>query len=323
MTDLSSMGEATGGNWTRKQSLSLLKPSQIRSRLLDGEWQAPWPGVYADNGHVLDALQEGYAAVLASCRRTGEVDAVLCMRSAARGWGMPLIDDDDPTTGANQRLHHDVSTGRHLPDLRSVPLGAEDPSRMLHRYQLALSEDEVVEVSPGLSSSTRVRTLLDLAAVVSHEALVCAIDHQLQGEHVTLAELEKLAEERKGLVWAPAFRRALEVADAGAESPAETLARLILKPSLPGLRTQVKVFDDGAVVVARLDLADEDLMLAVESDGKRGHAGDAMAVKDRRRDAITGAKGWWTERVTWYELRREPDKVLRRLLARAARRRSA
>ena len=101
MTDLSSLGAATGGNWTRKQSLTLLKPSQIRRRLRDGEWQAPWPGVYADSGHLLDPVQEGYAAVLASYRRTGEGDAVLCMRSAARGWGMPLIDDDDPTTATN------------------------------------------------------------------------------------------------------------------------------------------------------------------------------------------------------------------------------
>jgi hypothetical protein len=162
------------------------------------------------------------------------------------------------------------------------------------------------------------RTLLDLAALVSLEALVCAIDHALNRELVRLPELLALADTRAGR-WTPRFREALALAEEGAESPAETLARLLLRPALPGLRTQVVLLDAAARQVARFDLADEALRLAFEADGKRGHAGDAMAAKDRSRDARTAALGWWTERATWFELRCRPDLVRRRVVAVAAR----
>jgi very-short-patch-repair endonuclease len=38
-----------------------------------------------------------------------------------------------------------------------------------------------------------------------------------------------------------------------------------------------------------------------------------MVAKDRRRDRRTEAYGWRTERVTWFELRREQPAVLRRI----------
>ena len=53
--------------------------------------------------------------------------------------------------------------------------------------------------------------------------------------------------------------------------------------------------------------------LAVECDGTAAHAGAAMVAKDRRRDRRTEAYGWRTERVTWFELRRESADVLRRI----------
>jgi hypothetical protein len=82
----------------------------------------------------------------------------------------------------------------------------------------------------------------------------------------------------------------VSAADGRAESPAETLVRLLLLPDLPGLVPQVRVLD-GRRVLARFDLADEELMLAVEADGRRGHAGEVMAAKDRARDATHRTAG--------------------------------
>jgi very-short-patch-repair endonuclease len=104
------------------------------------------------------------------------------------------------------------------------------------------------------------------------------------------------------------------LADARAESPPETLARLLLRPQLPGLEPQVELFDQTARIVARFDLGDRRVRLAVEADGKVAHAGAAMVAKDRRRDRRTEALGWHTERVTWWELRCEQAAFVRRVV---------
>ncbi|MGB8652111.1 MAG: hypothetical protein WCD35_15785 [Mycobacteriales bacterium] len=327
MTDLSALGEGTGGLWTRAQALALVSSDRISSFLHDGSWQSPFRGVYGDGGCQLAAVQWGFAAVLASggaeqpkrLARTQDVcelRAVACARTAARAFGIPLIDDDDPATGALDRHAHDVATWQHLRTVRS-----RSGLDTLHRHQLAPDRSELVRHVSGLWLTSPPRTLLDLAALVQPDALVCAFDHCLNRGLVRREELLAQAEHRRRLPWTRSFVQAVGVADGGAQSPAETLARLALKPHLPGLRCQVELYDDAARLVARFDLGDEELRLAVESDGKRGHAGSVMVAKDRRRDRRTEVYGWRTERVTWFELRRDRDAFVRRVLAVAERRR--
>ena len=106
--------------------------------------------------------------------------------------------------------------------------------------------------------------------------------------------------------WCPGvvhLRAAVARADRRTESPAETLARLALLPTMPGFVPQHRLLGPGGRVLARFDLADEELRLAVEADGKAGHAGPQMVAKDRLRGRVSEMHGWRTERVTWWELR--------------------
>jgi hypothetical protein len=98
-----------------------------------------------------------------------------------------------------------------------------------------------------------------------------------------------------------------------------------LLPVLPGLVPQVELYDRFGRLVARFDLGDEEVKLAVDMDGKRGHAGTAMVAKDRRRDRRTEPYGWWTERGTWFEVRRQAREFQARVVGRASmlRRRAA
>ncbi len=120
-----------------------------------------------------------------------------------------------------------------------------------------------------------------------------------------------------------ALRGAVARADGRAESPAETLARLALLPHLPGLVPQHRLRGPDGRVLARYDLGDEQLRLAVEADGKAGHAGDQMVAKDRQRDRVSERYGWRTERVTWWELRCRKAAVVRRIVEVASERRAA
>ena len=328
--DLSALGTRSLGLWTRPQAQELLSPHQVDSLVRDGSWQVPWRGVYADGGVVLTAEQRAVAAVLASggtvaaavadigededCPQAGapRSEVVAAGRTAARVWCMPLIDDADPATGAQDDRHEDVVTPLRLPALRHG-------GRTLHRRRRGFGHGDVLQLASGLWLTSPLRTLADCAELLSHQALVCAVDDALRRGLVTLEDLERAARSRKRRPGAPALRAAVAVADRRSESPGETLLRLVLLPVLPGLVPQVRVRDAAGRVVRRYDLADERLRLGLEFDGRAGHAGAAMVAKDRRRDRTSDALGWTTERFTWWDTRCRPDVVRRQALAAAAR----
>ncbi|MBW3627968.1 MAG: M48 family metalloprotease, partial [Gemmatimonadetes bacterium] len=173
-----------------------------------------------------------------------------------------------------------------------------------------------IYVTRGLIARTRSGP--ELAGVLSPQALVSLLDAALHRGTLTPTALDAALARFSGCRHVAALRNAVALADGRAESPHETLTRLLLLPVLPGLVPQVRLRDAGGRVIARLDLGEEELRLAVEADGRRGHAGDAMAAKDRRRDGVARRLGWTTERVTWHEVRCEQEQTRRRIAATAA-----
>lgn len=298
------LGEATAGVWTTAAArMAGLSVDDIRGRLASGEWQRLRTGTYAGGGVIPDAFMLGSAAVQSAC--TVRRVAVAAGRTAARMWGLPLVDDHDPATQRFEHSHDDVA----------LTFG-ETRTATLHSRRLTLGMDDVCLLR-GIPVLSLRRTLFDLTHVLRPEALVCALDYALHHEWVTAAGLADIATAR---AWCPGvidFRRAVALTDALAESPHETLTRLILKPVLPGLRSQVELFDRAMRPIARLDLGDEELRLGVESDGAAYHRG--RAAEDRRRDARTG---YTIERCSWYETRCQGEQLQRRVLRTAAQLRS-
>ena len=309
MSGPAQLGASSRGIWTRRQALAVLTAAQVDQHVRAKTWQVTWRGVYADAGYELDAEQRAWAAVLAAGGAEDGPDgrrlrAVVSGRTAARLWRIPLVDDEDPATGADDHRLDDVAVDRNLGR-------QERGGRCLVPQRLRLVRDDVVRLPSGLWVTTPARTLLDCALLLNPEALVCALDAALHCRLVQPSSLEP-PYRRPG---SALLRSAVALADARAESPAETLTRLLLLPRLPGLEPQVEVFDDAGRTVARFDLGDRDARFAVEADGKAGHAGAQMVAKDRRRDRRTGALGWHTERVTWWELRRDQAAFVRRVVA--------
>lgn len=316
MVDLSGLGRDAYGVWTRQEALVQLRAGQVDGRVRDGEWQVLWSGVYADAGIDPSPEQRAAAAVLAvggRPTRPSTVTALASGRTAARVWRFPLVDDEDPATGARQHLLDDVAVSRRHHRQRWAR------RTLLPTRVLPVVRGDVVELDSGLLLTSPLRTLVDCARLLAHEALVCALDDALHRGLVGTEELIAATAARAGRAGARALRAAVAVADGRAESPAETLARLLLLPVLPTLEPQVELHDRWGRTLARFDLADRVVRLAVEADGLRGHAGRAMVAKDRRRDRTTESCGWATERVTWFELRREQQQVVHRVVERHAR----
>jgi hypothetical protein len=300
------LGEGTAGVWTTAQArASGVSEGTIARRVASGQWQSLRRGTYADGGVDPTPVMRGWAAVLS---RGGPGAAWAAGRTTARLLGLPLVDDDDPATGARDLEHDDLAVRARRPGTAGT----------LHVSRLSLRPADTVLVD-GCPSLTLARALPGLAGVLTPEALVCVLDAALHRELITaeaLAEVVAGAAARRHVV---ALRTGVARADGRAESAHETLLRLVLLSVLPGLVPQVELFDDVARLVARFDLGDEALRFAAEADGKEGHAGAEMVAKDRRRDWRTERYGWTTERFTWFDVRRREAETRQRALDRASR----
>ena len=312
---LAALGATHRGLWTRREALTVATRGTVDGFVRRGEWRTVWPGVLTDAGTVLDHWQRAHAAALAC-----GAGAVVSGRTAARLHRLPLIDDHDPATGADEHLLDDVVSRGTRGVLRA--LDADGELRVLRRCAATLSSDEVVRTRTGLLLTTPLRTLVDCAGLLSPEALVCMLDRALHVHLVDETTLARAVDGRSRRRGVERLRAAVALADRRAESPAETLARLALLPTMPGFVPQHRLLGPDGRVLARYDLADESLRLAVEADGKAGHAGAQMVAKDRRRDRLTEQYGWRTERVTWWELRCQRAAVVARIAAVAAERRA-
>jgi hypothetical protein len=313
-------GSGSAGVWRRTEALATRTPSQVDEQLERGRWVRLFRGVYVEATGDVSVGQRELAAVLATCplgmpaELDGRPTAFACLRSAARVWGLPLIDDDDPSTGHQEYLLHDVGTDRNL-GARSRP---DAEGRAIVRHRLTIAPQDLVRLRQGLWLTSPLRTALDCAAALPLPAAVAVLDHGLRTTLFSTDELRAGLAQRRRWPGVTAAAAAVAMADGRAESPAESVARVLLLPHLPGLVPQHRITDERGRVVARVDLADLGRRLAIEVDGKRWHAGAQMVAKDRARDRLLERLDWRTERITWHELRAEPEALVARVLERAA-----
>lgn len=237
-----------------------------------------------------------WAAVLAA---GGPPAALAVGRTAARLHGLPLVDDDDPALGRRERTVDDVAVVRHLHGTSTL---------RVHDWSYGHEEHGTLR---GCPVPSLLRTLYDLRLVLRPDALVCVLDAALHQGRVTSSQLAALSAARPGARGSMRFAQALAVADGRAESPLETVTRLLLLPAVAELVPQVEVLDAGARLLARVDLGVERWRFGVEADGGT-HDGRIALARDRRQER---RMGWTLERVTWWEARAEPGATTRRVQA--------
>ena len=305
--------------WTWPEAAARTSRVTARARVRRGVWQSPFRGVYVGGSHPLSPEEWALAATLATGGRApvGAARAVASGRTAARVWGLSLIDDDDPATSATEKFLHEVTTPRGVQDLRPQRKAGAPPVHELFRVRRRLRPHEVTWHAAGFWLTTALRTAVDCVPSIGLEASVCLLDDGLRRRLFTSDGLEREVVRRTGQPGSRAFARAVALTDGRSESAAETLARLLLLPVLPGLVPQVKI-RDGRRIVARVDLGDEQTRLAVEVDGKLWHSGEPMVAKDRNRDRRLERLGWWTERCTWHDVRCLQDELIERMVWRDA-----
>jgi len=181
-------------------------------------------------------------------------------------------------------------------------------------------EDDEVALVDGIPVTTPARTALDLGCWYPTGEAVAATDALAKATDLKMAELEMLVQRypsRRGIRQA---RIAVDLVDAGAQSPKETWLRLLLIGArLPRPRTQIPVEDDWGDVIAYLDMGWEDLKVAIEYDGEHHRSDRWQYTRDIRRSEMLERLGWIVIRVVAGD---RPADILRRVRAALARRAS-
>jgi hypothetical protein len=269
-------------------SAAVLSGRLTRAQLRTSAWRRVFPDVYA-----CASLPMTHRLRAAAAARILVPGAVLCGRSAAAVWGVPLAGGDDvvelavPSTCRAGAVRGLRVTRRSLPD--------EDVTRR-----------------NGVAVTTPLRTALDLGRILPLDEAVIALDRFLRAGLVTLGDLRDAAAVTSG-PGCRQIRRAVGLADGLAESPQETRLRLALGRShLPAPVAQYVVRDaDG--FIARVDFAWPEHRIALEYEGA-WHGERQQVTKDRRRLNRLSAAGWQVVFVTAEDLR-HPEQLIARISA--------
>lgn len=163
-----------------------------------------------------------------------------------------------------------------------------------HRDRIA--DDEICEVG-GITVATPARTALDLGRKLPRDAAIIHLDALARATGVSIEDVQPLTKRYAGTKGVRLCRQALDLMDAGSQSPKETWLRLILIDArYPRPQTQIPLYEYG-VPVAHLDMGWPHIRVSVEYDGDQHRTDRTTYVKDMRRGELVNRLDWLNVRV--------------------------
>ena len=189
------------------------------------------------------------------------------------------------------------------------------PGVQTHRDRI--EDDEIARVA-GLSVTSPARTALDFGCWYPTMTAVAGIDALARAVEIKPADVELLARRYPGRRGVARARKAIELFDAGAQSPKESWLRVVLiQAGLPRPQTQIAARDDFGNPFAYLDMGWEDVKVAVEYDGEQHRNDRRQYTWDVRRLESLERHGWIVIRVLAGD---RPAEIVSRVRAALARR---
>lgn len=266
----------------------VLRAGSLTARELIRYYTAVYPGVYAPRGIELAATQRARAAWLWS-RRSGVIAGI----SASATLGAKWIDPDVPA-----ELVH----------------GNRRPPAMLTVHSDRLLAHETTEVH-GMTVTTAARTAFDIGRRLPVTEGVQRLDALIAATNLKVSEIQAVADQHRGARGLCRLRATLALVDGGAESPYESLVRLMLvQAGLPQPETQIHVVDEWGSTVAYLDIGWREYRVAVEYDGAQHWTDARQRRRDIERLAGLEALGWIIIRVS-SDMLRTPATIVARVRA--------
>ena len=255
----------------------LLNRHQLRTR-----HRAVCPNVYVPRHVQLPLDQRIIAAWL-----WGRREAIVAGLAAAALHGAKWIDTDITI----ELIHPNTRPPRGVLTRRDVLLDGE------------------VTAIAGLAVTTLARTAFDIGRRAPHREAVARLDALARATNLTRDDVMAVAGRHAGARGLRNLETALELVDAGAQSPRESYLRLLLiEAGLPWPQTQIPVITDSETYY--LDMGWEDRMVAVEYDGEHHRTDSLQYRKDVHRLEALQCLGWILVRVVAGD---HPTAILRRV----------
>ena len=256
--------------------------------------EAVYPGIWVPRGVELSPVCRARAAWMWSGRR-----GVLAGLSASALHGAKWIE-----VGTPAELVHG--------NRRPPPLITVRGDRLC---------DGETDWADGLPVTTAARTAFDLGRRLPVKAAVPRIDALMNATGVTVEEIVTVATAHRGVRGLRTLREALSLVDGGAESPYESMTRMLLvQNGFPRPQTQIRVLDRNGFVVARLDMGWRQWQVGVDFEGAHHWTDPRQRDRDAERYSLLPELGWADIRLTSGMLHNAPgtflDRVGRALLAR-------
>jgi hypothetical protein len=231
-----------------------------------------YPGVHVPRGAELCAVRRAQAAWLWSRQR-----GVVAGLSASAMLGSRWIEPGHPA----ELIH----TNRHPP-----------ANLMVHSDELATVETQHLN---GIAATTPARTAFDIGRRLELVAGVQRIDALMNATDVKVRDIETVAARHPGVRGLVQLRETLALVDGGAESPWETLTRLLfVQNGFPPPETQIPVHDDYGILIAVIDIGWRDYLVGVDFEGSHHWTNARQRHWDAERFTRLPELGWQDFKVT-------------------------
>ncbi len=246
-----------------------------------------YPGVWVPRGAELSAVDRARAAWLWSRRR-----GVLAGLSASAIHGSKWIESDVPA---------------------ELVLSNRRPPKQITVHSDTLLPEEI-QMAHRMPVTTPERTAFDLGRRLPLDEGVQRIDALMNATDLKPADIDEVAQRHPGVRGLRQLRRTLDLVDGGAESPYESLTRLLLiQAGFPRPETQIRVLDRSGRVVARIDLGWRQYRVGVDFEGAHHWTDPRQRTADAERYWLLPRLGWNDIRLTSGMLHNQPRVFLERV----------
>lgn len=166
----------------------------------------------------------------------------------------------------------------------------------------------------GIAVTAPSRTWWDLATVLRALDLQAVTDQVLR-RWCSRDQLDDILSRHKGERGVVCARRSLQYGDPRAESRMESLTRFrLIEAGLPKPEVQYVILDAYGDVLARLDMAYPELLIAIEFDGAV-HREASVFTRDLRRQNMLVNRGWTVLRFSGSDVLSRPASVVAQVRA--------
>jgi predicted transcriptional regulator of viral defense system len=214
-------------------------------------------------------------------------------------------------------LHEIRATHRSKIDV-TIPRRATLSHEGIDIHRSTTLTDADVTTIDGVPCTALARTILDLAGVVGEREVERAMEQAEMLGALDARALDDQLERNLNAHAAGCLRRALAAYQPG-QAPTESefeerMLALCRGIGVPVPRRQFYVDPGDGEPLVRLDFAWPEHRYAVETDGRRYHGTAGRFEADRRKDQRLMLAGWRVSRITWRQLRDEPERIARLVL---------